>query len=207
MNTNTINRILLITIFLLATATSLLYKQSVFLKTERDRYRENAGALLSDMKRMQVDSTLTAVDVKQLKLTVDEYKRYRAEDAEKIKQMGVRLSDLQMAAKHGLEVNAPIETALKDSVVIRDTVLLAVKTIHLNTPHLQINGIIENNHLSGRIHLPVNILQAVWIERKHKFLWWRWGIKAIHQTISSDNPHVEITYSEVVIIQPDTNFY
>jgi hypothetical protein len=27
-----------------------------------------------------------------------------------------------------------------------------------------------------------------WLE--NRFLWWRWGVKAIHQTISSDNPHV-----------------
>jgi hypothetical protein len=66
---------------------------------------------------------------------------------------------------------------------------------------LQITGLIENNHLTGNIHLPVNLHQAVWVEPKHKFLWWRWGTKAIHQTIASDNPHVEIKYSEVIEIQ------
>jgi hypothetical protein len=49
--------------------------------------------------------------------------------------------------------------------------------------------------------LPVNLLQAVWVEPKHKFLWWRWGTKAIHQSISSDNPYVEIKYSEVMEIR------
>jgi hypothetical protein len=94
-----------------------------------------------------------------------------------------------------------METELKDSVIIRDTVLLAVKTIEVHTPYLQITGLIENNHLSGNIRLPVNLHQAVWVEPKHKFLWWRWGTKAIHQTIASDNPHVEIKYSEVIEIQ------
>lgn len=198
---NKINCILLIVVFLLATIVSVFYKQTVRLKTERDRCQKNTGALLSDLKRMQVDSTTTAVDVKKLKLTVEEYKQYRAEDAEKIKKMGVKLRDLQMAAKHELEVNAPIESDLKDSIVVRDTALFAVKTIEVNTPYLQINGIIENNHLSENIHLPVHLLQAVWVEPKHKFLWWQWGVKAIHQTISSDNPYVEIKYSEVIEIQ------
>ncbi|KAA6302908.1 MAG: hypothetical protein EZS26_001078, partial [Candidatus Ordinivivax streblomastigis] len=143
---NKINCILLIVVFLLATIVSVFYKQTVRLKTERDRCQKNTGALLSDLKRMQVDSTTTAVDVKKLKLTVEEYKQYRAEDAEKIKKMGVKLRDLQMAAKHELEVNAPIESDLKDSIVVRDTALFAVKTIEVNTPYLQINGIIENNH-------------------------------------------------------------
>ena len=40
------------------------------------------------------------------------------------------------------------------------------------------------------------IHQAVWVEYKG---WWLWKrIKAIRQTISSDNPHVEIKYSEYI---------
>jgi hypothetical protein len=185
----------------LCTATFILYQRAKHLERERDTYKTNTGALLSGIKRMQIDSTTTAVDVKTLKLTLDEYKQYRADDAEKIKQLGVKLKDLQLVAKHELMVNAPIDAELKDSVVIRDTVLLAVKTIEVNTPYLQINGLIENNHLTGNIHLPANLHQAVWVEPKHKFLWWRWGTKAIHQTISSDNPYVEIQYSEVIEIQ------
>jgi hypothetical protein len=78
---------------------------------------------------------------------------------------------------------------------------MKIQAVEMNTPYLQINGIIENNHLSGNIHLPVNLHQAVWREPKHRFLWWRWGTKAVHQTISSDNPYVEIKYSEVIEIQ------
>jgi hypothetical protein len=195
------NRILWIAVFVLAAATFGFYKQSDRLKTERDKDQGNTDALLSDIKRLRIDSATTAVDIKTLKLTLDEYKQYRAADAEKIREMGVKLNDLQSAAKHTLDVNAPIQADLRDSTLIRDTVTVRIKTVEMNTPHLQIKGVIENNHLSGNIHLPVNLLQAVWVEPKHKFLWWRWGTKAIHQSISSDNPYVEIKYSEVISIQ------
>ena len=42
--------------------------------------------LLSDLKRIQVDSATMAVDVKSLRLTVDEYKRFRAKDAGPLKR-------------------------------------------------------------------------------------------------------------------------
>jgi hypothetical protein len=71
----------------------------------------------------------------------------------------------------------------------------------MDTPYLQLCGTIENNHLSGKIYLPVTLQQAIWIEPKHRFLWWRWGTKALHQTVSSDNPYVEIRYSEVIEIR------
>ncbi len=187
-------------ILLLCLSVFVLYRQNKQLTIERDKYKENTSALLSDIKRMRIDSTTTAVDVKVLKLSLDGYKHYRAEDAKQIEKLGVKLRDLQTAAKHNLEVNAAIQAELQDSSIIRDTVVVQVKKIEMNTLYLKVNGIIENNQLSGNIYLPVNLHQAIWIEPKHRFLWWKWGVKAVHQTISNDNPYVEIKYSEVVEI-------
>ena len=196
-----LNGILLSFTLLLGIAVFILYAQNKHLETERDKYQSNTNALLSDVKRLRIDSTTTAVDIKTLRLTLDEYRQYRAEDAEKIKKLGVKLNDLQMAAKYRLEINAPLETALKDSVIVRDTVRINVKAVEMDTPYLQLSGTIEDNHLSGRIHVPVTLQQVVWIEPKYRFLCWRWGIKAMHQTIASDNPYVEIKYSEVIEIR------
>lgn len=171
------------------------------LSDERDRHKSNTVSLLSDIKRLQVDSTTMAVDTKVLRLTLGELEDNRAADLEQIRKLGVRVKSLQALAKHSLEVNAPIGAELKDSVIIRDTLTTQVKTIKMDTPYLQVTGVIENNRLTGNIHLPVTLHQAVWIEHKHRFLWWRWGVKAIHQTISSDNPYVEITYSEYITIE------
>jgi hypothetical protein len=196
-----LNGILVLVILCLGITVSILYRNGKQLEAERDKYQSNTNALLSDVKRMRLDSATTAVDVKTLRLTLDEYKRYRASDAEKIQKLNIKLNDLQMVARHSLEVNAPLEAELKDSVIIRDTIAVNIQTVELDTPHIQLSGMIENNRLSGRIHVPVTLQQAVWLEPKHRFLWWRWGTKAVHQTVASDNPYVEITYSEVIEIR------
>lgn len=170
------------------------------LRKECDRYKLNTLSLLSEIKKIRMDSVSMATDVKVLKLTLDEYKEYRKEDAATIKKMGAEIKSLQAAARHELEVNVPLETTLKDSVIIRDTVAVPVQEIEMDTPFLKINGIIEENRLTGSIRLPVTLNQAVWVEHKHRFLWWRWGVKAVHQSISSDNPYVEIRYSEYLMI-------
>lgn len=172
----------------------------VSIKKERDRYQMNSNALLSEMKEWRIDSTTMATDVKTLRLTVDEMERYRAEDLVKIKQMGVKIKNLKAAAKHQLEVNADIKASVRDSIVIRDTVPVIVKSVSMITPYLQLSGIIEKDSLIGKIHLPVTLRQAVWIEHKRRWLFWK-KVVAIHQTITSDNPHVEIKYSEYIIIQ------
>lgn len=175
-----------------------LWQQNGRLRSERNRYRGNTEALLADMKRWEVDSVTMAVDVKSLRLTVDEYKRFRAEDAERIKRLGVRLRNLEAAARHELEISGPIDAAVRDTVIVRDTVPVLRQKVEMITPHIRLRGIIEHERLRGEIRVPVTLHQAVWVEYKG---WWFWKrAKAVHQTISSDNPYVEIRYSEYVKI-------
>lgn len=185
---------------LLVVTVGIQQRRLVSIRQERDRYQQNCEALLSDMKQWRIDSTSMATDVKSLRLTVDEFKRYRAEDLAKIKQMGVKIKNLEATAKHQIEVNAEITAQIKDSVVIRDTVPILVKSVSMITPHIQLSGIIERDSLIGKIHLPVTLRQAVWIEYKRRWLFWK-KVVAVHQTITSDNPHVEIKYSEYITIQ------
>ncbi|MFR9542948.1 MAG: DUF6549 family protein [Rikenellaceae bacterium] len=92
------------------------------IKAERDRYEQNNNAMFSVMKQWKIDSTTMATDVKSLRFTVDEMERYRAEDLTKIEQMGVKIKDLEAAAKHNLEVNAPISAPIRDTIIIRDSI-------------------------------------------------------------------------------------
>ena len=174
------------------------HRNAVRLRTERDRYRDNTETLLSDMKRIRVDSTTMAVDVNALRLRGDEYKRLRAEDAEQIKRLGVKIKNLEAAARHEVEVAGPIDAAVRDTVVIRDTVPLLRQKVEMITPYIQLTGLIEKGRLKGEIRVSVTLRQAVWVEYKG---WWFWKkVKAVHQTISSDNPYAEIRYSEYIEI-------
>lgn len=129
------------------------------------------------MRRIRVHSATMAVDVNTLRLTVDEYKCFRAEDAEMIKRLRVKIKYLTAAARDEIEVTGPIDAAVKDTLVVQDTV-----------PVLR---------QKGEIRVPVTLRQAVWIEYKRRWIFWK-RVKAVHQTTSSNNPYVEIRYSEYV---------
>lgn len=190
---------LLVAVVLLGGAVWLQYRYTVRLKSERDRYLSNTAALLSEVKRMQVDSATMALDAKTLQLTIDEYKRFRAEDAATIKRLGVKVKNLEAAARHQLEVAGPIDAIVRDTVIIRDTVPVLRQKIEMRTPHIELTGIIEDERLKGSIRIPVTLNQAVWVEYRG---WWFWKrVKAVHQTISSDNPYVEIKYSEYIRVK------
>lgn len=178
----------------------LQHRRGERLRAERDRYRLNSQALMGQVRRFRIDSATKAVDVHSLRLTLEEYERYRAADLRKIKALGIKVRNLEAAALHRLEVSAPLDAPLHDTILIRDTVPVAVQQIEMITPHIQLRGFIEQGRLRGDIHLPVTLRQAVWIEYKRRWIFWK-RVKAVHQTISSDNPYVEVKYSEFIRIE------
>lgn len=187
---------LLVAVVMLGGTVWFQYRHTVRLKSERDRYLSNTTALLSEVKRMQADSATMALDAKVLQLTLDEYKRFRAEDVATIRRLGVKIKHLEAAARHEVEVAGPIDAVIRDTVVVRDTIPLLRQRVEMLTPHIRLTGIIEDNRLRGEIRVPVTLRQAVWVEYRG---WWFWRrVKAVHQTISSDNPYAEIRYSEYI---------
>ena len=111
-----LSKYLLVAVLLLSGIVYIQYRRNVHLANERDRYQANNTALLSEVRRMRIDSTTLAVDTKGLRLTVEEYKRFRAQDAETIKKLGVKIKNLEAAAKHQLEVGGPIDAAVIPSL-------------------------------------------------------------------------------------------
>ncbi len=192
--------ILLVVVAALAGMVWLQQRKVVRLKEERDRHEQNSDALLSDLKRWQVDSATMATDVKTLRLSMDELERYRADDLAKIKQMGIKIKNLEAAAKHQIEVDAPIRATVRDSVVVRDSIAVRIQAVSMMNPFIQLHGVIERDSLVGSVHLPVTLRQAVWIEYKRRWLFWK-KVKAVHQVITTDNPYVEVKYSEFINIQ------
>ena len=92
-----------------------------------------------------------------------------------------------------------INTVIRDTVFIRDTVPVVQQKVEMVSPHIQLDAVIDNDSLKGDIRLPVTLQQTVWVEYKRKCLFWK-KVKAIHQTISSDNPYVDIKHSEYIQI-------
>mgnify|MGYP000658274937 FL=1 len=165
----------------------------------RDKYRQNTETLLSDIRQYKLDSTRIATETSRLQLTIEEYKRYKEEDTKTIKELGISIKRLKASIQHQASVNVPINVPVKDSVVYKDS-LIMIPTIKLSNKYVNIDAIIENNTLKGSMSLDVQLKQFVYVEPKHRFLWFKWGVKGINQVIISDNPYVKINYSEFIEI-------
>lgn len=195
-----LSKYLIPVILVLAAMLWFQHRRVVRLVAERDSYEQNTTALLSEVKRFQLDSATMALDVRGLKLTVEEFKQFRRSDVEKIRLMGVKLQDLESAARHELTVDVPLDAELHDTIVIRDSGSAIVQRIDMKNAFIGMSGLIENDRLTGSLHIPVTLQQAIWIEYKRRWIFWKKAV-AIHQIISSNNPYVEIRYSEYITIR------
>lgn len=170
------------------------------IKKERDIYRSNSDALLSECDTLRIDSANMALDNRILQLSVDEFKKYRAEDAETIKKLNIKLSRVKSVSTQKLEVNVPIKAEIKDSIttISKDSVAKE-RYFKMESQYIKLAGVIRDSVVVGDIKIPVTINQVVYLDYKWKFLWWK-KIRGVRQIVNVNNPYVTITYSEFIEI-------
>ena len=131
-----------------------------------------------------------------LTLRCAEFERLRAEDAAEIRQMRLKLRRMEAWSKQVAAQQIALTASLRDTVILHDTVRL----FRWFDPWVEVQGQIAHDTLQARIQTVDTLRQAVY-RVPRKFLFIRWGTKAIRQEISSTNPHCKVVYSEYVQFQ------
>lgn len=196
------NKALIASVILLCSLLAITESSRREALKEKEVYKQNTESLLSSPEPVKIDSNVWVTKIKTLQLEVDEYKKYRSDDAKRIEKLNVKLKNLEAVGKHVVSIEIPMDATVKDTVYITDSIPVLKQIVKMDTPYIKIDGIIEDGKLKGPIVIPPVIIdQAIEIDYKHKFLWWQWGVAGINQTIASNNPYVKIIYSEFIKIK------
>lgn len=176
---------LILTIVVMFIGIVFLFRQNYALQAERDRQSENVEALMGEVKHYKVNDSLNVASVYGLQLTVDELKQHRAEDARLIKELKLRPKDVDYIT------NTKVIT--RDSLVYR---IDSVGCFHYKDNWLKVDVCIGDNSMI--IESRDSITQVVHVDYKHRFLWWRWGVKSIRQEVVNFNPRSTVEFSEII---------
>lgn len=170
-----------------------LYKENKLFKT-------NQEALLSDIERYKIADSINVARVGELSISLDEYKKYRAEDAELIKKL--------KADKFTSAGNIKIETAIEHiPVAIHDTVykMMPFKAFNYKSKWTDVSGIImPDSVLLDIINREELIITESYQKKKLWFIKlpaWLFGYKSKKIDIISKNPNTEVTDAEFIIIK------
>lgn len=170
---------------------------------ETRRLAQNQEALTAGIEHYRTRLGQEAASVQGLRLRCAEFERLRAGDAAEIRRLGIRLRRLEAAAKTVTATAVDIRTPVRDTVVVRlrDTLVVrdTVRLFRWHDAWVSVEGVLGADSVVCRVESTDTLRQAVH-RIPRRFLFIRWGTKALRQEIVSSNPHTRIVYSDYVKI-------
>ena len=172
-------------------------------KSERDRYRNNTEALLEDVTKYKVNDSLNAAKVGILELTLKEFKKYRKEDNELIKELQTKNRELSQYIGTGTTTEVHIVTEVHDTTFLKDSVYIPMKCFDYRDKWVAMNGCFIGKEFTGDILVKDSLVIVETIKRKRflGFLWKTKKIKNRQLDIVSKNPYTSIDDISVVRIK------
>ncbi len=157
-----------------------------------ERYGLNQAVLLDSVQQYRVRDSLGAVSVGILKLEVGELKHYRAQDAQLIKDLGVRLrraQSISRTATQGEYNTVAIRTQQDTTATWQHKTMWIDYTVKYRADTVYSNLIVRDT-----------LVQVLHRVPRFKFLGIRIGTKGVRQEIVSLNPNTRITAAEYLEI-------
>lgn len=171
------------------------------LTSERDRYKNDTETLLVGIERYKTSDSLNAARVQALELTNKEYERFRAEDAERIKELTGKNRDLATINKAQAQTIINLQAIPKDTIIVRDSLRLPAVSVHCGDRWYDFRGLLAETEFSGEL---INRDSLVMVEsvRYKKFLFWKTKrVKDRRLDCLSKNPYTTIMGLEHIYIE------
>ena len=190
---------LIISIIFLALIISLgiSIKSCSNLKQEKARLENNQDVLIKSNTLFKVKDSLNATKINALTLNLSSAKEYYQRLIKEAKEAGIKEGRINSITELGTNTSDTIIVTLKDSIIIYDDTL---KCFDYNDEFMAMKGCIRNDSLSLNYSNTDTLIQFV--SRVPKKWWFfKWGTKAIEQTIISKNPKTKFTYQKYIEIK------
>lgn len=190
------NKILLyVNVALILTVSVLSYWLNN-VREEKKRLADNQEALLSDVDYYKTESGKNAASVLKLELSKSELENHCQDLTKTIDDLNIKIGRIQSVSTTVTKTEVEIQTVVRDSIVYRD-LPVNLKVVKWRDPWVTLNGVLDGETFSAKIE-SVDTLSQVVHRIPKKFLFIKWGTKAIRQEVVSSNPHSKIVYTEYI---------
>lgn len=165
-------------------------------REEKKRLADNQEALLSDVDYYKTESGKNAASVLKLELSKSELENHCQDLTKTIDDLNIKIGRIQSVSTTVTKTEVEIQTVVRDSIVYRD-LPVNLKVVKWRDPWVTLNGVLDGETFSAKIE-SVDTLSQVVHRIPKKFLFIKWGTKAIRQEVVSSNPHSKIVYTEYI---------
>ena len=167
------------------------------LKKENERLEENQTTLLEDIIFYRTKDSLSAASVRQLVLTNSEFKQHYADLISDAESLNLKVKQLESVSRTSTETIYKIETQWRDSIIFVDGLIDTIRCISYHDNYLTFDACEIDSMVYPNIQVLDTLVQFIHRVPK-RFLFIKFGTKAIRQEILSKNPNTNITYTEYI---------
>ena len=168
-------------------------------KKESKRLASNQAALLADVQLYKTKAGENAAKVQKLELTKLEFEKQCTALKNEVEALGIKTKRLESVISTSTKTEAQVTAPVRDSIVYRDREQPpdTLRCFNFSDDYLKVNGCIEKDTFNGRVESLDTLIHAAHRVPK-KFLFFKFGCKAIELEVVSKNPHSKITYSRYI---------
>lgn len=167
------------------------------LRRENRRLESNQHALMNSVETYRTRAGESAAAVERLTLRCEEFRRTHSEDLARIRDLGLRLRRVESMAVAASQSRYDLRIGLRDTIIVRDTLRDTVRVFDGGDAWSRVEGRIDGDTLEYTLQTVDTIRQIVH-RVPRRFLFVRYGTKAIRQEMVSSNPHTQLVYTEYI---------
>lgn len=164
---------------------------------EKKRFKANQNSLLSEVKFYKSKDSLNVASVEKLTLKNSELKKFNADLVNTIESLNIKVRRLQSVSQTATDTDYKVKIQVKDSLIYLPGRVDTLKCVEFSDKWLWVSGCVKNKQFSGLIESKDTIQQFVH-RVPRKFLFFKYGTKAIRQEVVCKNPHTQITFTEYI---------
>ena len=173
----------------------LLFSQE---RAEKERYKANQTALLSDVAYYKTENERNVASVRALTLTKSEIETYNKNLAERCDELEISLRRLISANITNMQTDYHLVGELRDSLVLRYNTIDTLRCMDYDDSYLTFSACVDSSGMYVADIISRDTVTAIVHRISRRFLFFKFGTKEVRQEVHCANPRTQIITTQYV---------
>ena len=173
----------------------LLFSQE---RAEKERYKANQTALLSDVAYYKTENERNVASVRALTLTKSEIETYNKNLAERCDELEISLRRLISANITNMQTDYHLVGEMRDSLVLRYNTIDTLRCMDYDDSYLTFSACVDSAGMYVADIVSRDTVTAIVHRIPRRFLFFKFGTKEVRQEVYCANPRTQIITTQYI---------
>ena len=165
---------------------------------EKERYKANQTALLSDVAYYKTENERNVASVRALTLTKSEIETYNKNLAERCDELEISLRRLISANITNMQTDYHLVGELRDSLVLRYNTIDTLRCMDYDDSYLTFSACVDSAGMYVADIISRDTVTAIVHRIPRRFLFFKFGTKEVRQEVYCANPRTQIITTQYI---------